>query len=261
MLLNSHYARGHNGPVDDDRYLWLEDITGDDALDWVRRHNEPTLAELGGERFDSMREQALEILDTDARIPYVRRRGDYLYNYWRDAEHPRGLWRRTTLDEYRSDSPAWDVLVDLDALAEADDEKWVWAGADVIEPDHTLALISLSRGGSDATVTREFDMATRQFVPDGFTVPEAKTSISWENRDTVLVGTDFGPDSLTESGYPRITKRWHRGQPLAEAPTVFEGAVYRRERRGRIRPHARLRTPAGHPIRRLLQPRALRDPR
>ncbi len=212
-------------PVADDPYLWLEDITGDDALDWVRRHNEPTLAELGGERFESMREQALEILDTDARIPYVRRRGDYLYNYWRDAEHPRGLWRRTTLDAYRSDSPNWDVLVDLDALAEADDEKWVWAGADVIEPDHTLALIILSRGGSDATVTREFDMATRQFVADGFTVPEAKTNISWENRDTVLVGTDFGPDSLTDSGYPRITKRWHRGQPFAEARTVFEGVV------------------------------------
>jgi prolyl oligopeptidase len=210
--------------VDDDRYLWLEDITGDDALAWVRRHNEPTLAELGGERFETMREQALEILDTDARIPYVRRRGEYLYNYWRDAQHPRGLWRRTTLDAYRSDSPDWDVLVDLDALAEADGEKWVWAGADVIEPDHTVALVELSRGGSDATVVREFDMRTREFVVDGFTVPEAKTSISWENRDTVLVGTDFGPDSLTDSGYPRITKRWHRGQPLSDARTVFEGA-------------------------------------
>jgi len=208
---------------DDDPQLWLEDITGDDALEWVRRHNEPTLDELGGERFEQMRAEALEILDTDARIPYVRRRGDYLYNYWRDGTHPRGLWRRTTLDQYRTDDPDWDVLVDLDALAAEDGEKWVWAGAEVIEPDYTLALVELSRGGSDATVVREFDLTTREFVAGGFTVDEAKTSISWEDHDTVLVGTDFGPDSLTESGYPRVVKRWRRGQPLEEAQTVFEG--------------------------------------
>ncbi len=216
--------RVHDQPTaEQDPYLWLEEVTGDDALDWVRRHNEPTLAELSGERFDRMRAEALEILDTDARIPYVRRRGEYLYNYWRDAEHPRGLWRRTTLDGYRGDDPDWDVVIDLDAVADADGEKWVWAGAEVIEPDFSLALVELSRGGSDATVVREFDMATRQFVVGGFEVPEAKTSISWEDHDTVLVGTDFGPDSLTESGYPRIVKRWRRGEPLAEARTVFEG--------------------------------------
>jgi prolyl oligopeptidase len=211
--------------MDQDPYLWLEDITGDDALEWVTKHNAPTLAEIGGERFEQMREEALAILDTDARIPYVRRRGEYLYNYWKDADHPRGLWQRTTLDSYRTDDPDWDVLVDLDALAAADGEKWVWAGADVIEPAHDLALISLSRGGSDATVTREFDMTTRRFVDDGFTVPEAKTSISWEDHDTVLIGTDFGPGSLTESGYPRIMKRWRRGQPLTDAQTVFEGVA------------------------------------
>lgn len=208
---------------EDDPQLWLEDITGDDALEWVRRHNEPTLDELGGERFEQMRAEALEILDTDARIPYVRRRGDYLYNYWRDGTHPRGVWRRTTLEQYRTDDPDWDVLVDLDALAAEDGEKWVWAGAEVIEPDYTLALVELSRGGSDATVVREFDLATRVFVVGGFTVDEAKTSISWEDHDTVLVGTDFGPGSLTESGYPRVVKRWRRGQPLDEAQTVFEG--------------------------------------
>lgn len=212
-------------PVDQDPHLWLEDITGDDALEWVRRHNEPTLAELGGERFEQMRAEALEILDTDARIPYVRRRGEYLYNFWRDGDHPRGLWRRTTLDGYRTADPDWDVLLDVDALADTDGEKWVWAGADVLEPDFTLALISLSRGGSDATVTREFDVVTRQFVTDGFELPEAKSSVSWENRDTVLVGTDFGPGSLTDSGYPRVIKRWRRGQSLAAAPTVFEGVA------------------------------------
>lgn len=211
--------------TDEDPYLWLEDVTGDDALEWVAAHNAPTLAELGGERFETMRRQALEILDTDARIPYVRRRGDYLYNFWRDADHPRGLWRRTTLDSYRTETPAWDVLVDLDALADADDENWVWAGAEVIEPDFTLALISLSRGGADAAGVREFDMATREFVVGGFELPEAKTSVSWESAGSVLVGTDFGPDSLTESGYPRIVKRWLRGQSLADATTLFAGLV------------------------------------
>ncbi|MCV7421167.1 S9 family peptidase [Mycobacterium yunnanensis] len=209
----------------DDPQLWLEDITGDDALEWVRRHNEPTLDELGGERFETMRAEALAILDTDTRIPYVRRRGDFLYNYWRDGDHPRGLWRRTTLEQYRTDDPEWDVLVDLDALAAADGENWVWAGAEVIEPDYTLALVELSRGGSDATVVREFDMATREFVAGGFAVDEAKTSISWEDHDTVLVGTDFGPGSLTDSGYPRVVKRWRRGQQLSEAQTVFEGVA------------------------------------
>jgi len=207
-----------------DPHLWLEDITGDDALDWVRKRNEPTLSELGGDRLEQMREEALEVLDTDARIPYVRRRGDYLYNFWRDADNPRGLWRRTTLQSYRTEQPDWDVIIDVDELARADDENWVWAGANVIEPDHTLALISLSRGGSDAAIVREFDMRTREFVADGFELPEAKTQISWADENTVLLGTDFGEDSLTDSGYPRLVKRWRRGQPLDQAETLFSAA-------------------------------------
>jgi prolyl oligopeptidase len=212
-------------PVETDPHLWLEDITGDDALEWVNAHNEPTLADLGGERFEQMRAEALQVLDTDSRIPYVRRRGEYLYNFWRDATNPRGLWRRTTLDSYRTADPDWDVLIDVDALAADDGENWVWAGADVIEPDLTLALVGLSRGGSDATVVREFDMRTRQFVAGGFELPEAKTDVTWQDADTVIVGTDFGPGSLTDSGYPRITKRWRRGEPLAEAETLFAGEV------------------------------------
>lgn len=210
----------------DDPYLWLEDVTGERSLDWVRAHNEPTVEEFAGDDFEAMRATAREVLDTDARIPYVRRRGEYLYNFWRDAANPRGLWRRTTLDSYRTDSPEWDVVIDLDELARADDENWVWGGANVIEPHHTRALISLSRGGSDAVVVREFDMATREFVgPEGFNLPEAKTRIGWEDDDTVLVGTDFGADSLTESGYPRMVKRWRRGQDLAQAETVFTGSA------------------------------------
>ena len=207
-----------------DPYLWLEEVLGEQPLDWVRARNEPTVAEFSGDEFERMRAETLEVLDTDARIPYVRRRGEYLYNFWRDAANPRGLWRRTTLDSYRSDETDWDVLIDVDELARADDENWVWGGAVVIEPEFTRALVTLSRGGADAAVVREFDMETLEFVADGFELPEAKTQIGWHDPDTVLVGTDFGPDSLTESGYPRIVKRWRRGTPLADAELVFEGA-------------------------------------
>ncbi|ORX12761.1 peptidase [Mycobacterium szulgai] len=207
----------------EDPYLWLEDVTGEEALDWVRARNEPTKAQFCAGDFEQLRTEALEVLDTDTRIPYVVRRGEYLYNFWRDAANPRGLWRRTTLDSYRTDSPAWDVLLDIDELGRIDDEKWVWAGAGVIEPGYTRALVALSPGGSDASVIREFDMLTREFVADGFQLPEAKSQMAWEDLDTVLVGTDFGTDSLTESGYPRIIKRWRRGTALSEAETVFEG--------------------------------------
>src|ERR1700744_2124153 len=170
-----------------DPYLWLEDVLGEQQLDWVRARNDPTGAQFAGEEFERMRTEALEVLDTDARIPYVRRRGEYLYNFWRDAANPRGLWRRTTLDSYRSDSPEWDVLIDVDELGRIDDEKWVWAGAGVIEPDHTRVLIGLSPGGPDASIVREFDMLTREFVADGVELPEAKSQIAWADPDTVLV--------------------------------------------------------------------------
>ncbi|WP_284144683.1 prolyl oligopeptidase family serine peptidase [Mycolicibacter acidiphilus] len=208
----------------EDPYLWLEDVTGDDALDWVRAHNAPTLARFSGDDFEAMRTAALEVFDTDARIPYVRRRGEFLHNFWRDADNPRGLWRRTTLESYRSDAPEWDVLLDVDELARADDENWVWGGANVIEPERTRALITLSRGGADAAVVREFDLETREFVTDGFELTEAKSRIAWADPDTVLVGTDFGEDSLTDSGYPRIVKLWRRGEPLPQARTLFTGS-------------------------------------
>jgi prolyl oligopeptidase len=123
--------------ADDDPYLWLEDIDGEEPLDWVRQRNSSTIAEFSDENFERMRAEALEVLDTDTRIPYVRRRGRYLYNFWRDAANPRGLWRRTTLESYRTDDPTWEVIVDVDELARTDGENWVWAGADVIEPDHS----------------------------------------------------------------------------------------------------------------------------
>lgn len=208
----------------DDPFLWLEDIAGADALEWVKRHNEPTVARLSGERFDKLRADAFEVFTSDTRIPGVARTGEYLYNFWRDADHPRGLWRRTTLDEYRKDSPAWDVVIDVDALSEAEDENWQWGGSAIIQPECTRALVALSRGGGDAIVVREFDMATKEFIADGFFVPEAKTDIDWEDEDTVLLATDFGDRSLTNSGYPRIIKRWRRGTALDDAETIFTGA-------------------------------------
>ncbi len=207
----------------DDPYLWLEALDDEQALNWVHSHNAPTLARLSGDRFEQLRAGALEVFDADTRIPWVSRQGDYLYNFWRDGSHPRGVWRRTTLEEYRKDSPKWDVIIDVDALAAAEDENWVWGGGGTNAPGYTRALVMLSRGGGDATVVREFDMSTRQFVPDGFNLPEAKHLIDFEDDDCVLVGTDFGDGSLTASGYPRVIKRWRRGTPLAEAETVFSG--------------------------------------
>ncbi|MEU3609485.1 prolyl oligopeptidase family serine peptidase [Streptomyces sp. NPDC035033] len=208
----------------DDPYLWLEDVDGEEALAWVAERNAETEAELAaGPGFDAFAERLREVLDAVDRIPYTTRRGPWLYNFWQDAEHVRGLWRRTTLEQYRKDAPEWETLLDVDALAEAEGEKWVWAGARVRRPAHDRALVSLSRDGGDAVVVREFDLADRAFVPDGFTVPEAKTSIGWIDADTVFVGTDHGPGSLTDAGYPRTVRRWRRGTPLAEAVTVFEG--------------------------------------
>jgi prolyl oligopeptidase len=212
-----------------DPYLWLEEVTDERALDWARAHNDVVVARFAAsERFTDLEGRILDMLDTDTKIAYPGRRGRWLYNYWRDAAHPRGLWRRTTFAEYAKDAPDWDILIDLDALATAEDENWVWGGAAVLRPEQSRALISMSRGGADAKVVREFDIETREFIDladGGFHLPEAKSDLRWIDIDTVYVGTDFGPDSLTDSGYPRIAKRWRRGTPLTEAETVFEGTA------------------------------------
>ncbi len=207
-----------------DPYLWLEDVTGERALAWVKARNAESTAELASTpAFEQLEKDLLAILDSKARIPYVSKRGAYYYNFWRDAANPKGLWRRTTLEEYRKAAPKWDVVIDLDALAKEEKENWVWAGAQILRPDYKRALVSLSRGGADAAVVREFDLETRTFVKDGFQLPEAKGGVSWIDRDHIYVSTDFGAGSLTTSGYPRIAKRWTRGTPLSSATTVYEG--------------------------------------
>ncbi len=213
-----------NQAPDTDPFGWLEDVTGSAALDWVKERNARTLAGLAASpRFAELQASLLEVLDADDRIPFAGRRGEYLYNFWQDAEHPRGLWRRTTLAQYRRAAPDWDVLIDVDELARQEDENWVWQGAAVLRPGgFRLALVQLSRGGADAGVVREYDLEQRRFVDGGFSLPEAKSEVGWIDADHIYVGTDFGPGSLTESGYPRIVKQWRRGTPLADAVTVFE---------------------------------------
>jgi prolyl oligopeptidase len=208
----------------EDPYLWLEDVEGEKALDWVRAQNAASKDSLESlEGFAQLRDDLRAILDSNDKIPFVREMGGYLYNFWQDASNPRGLWRRTTLDSYRSAAPEWEVILDLDALNKAEGENWVWAGADCLRPEYTRCLLSLSRGGADANVTREFDVATKSFVESGFFRPEAKGGMGWIDLDTVFVYTDFGDGSMTSSGYPRIAKRWKRGTELATAETVYEG--------------------------------------
>ena len=210
--------------LDDDPHLWLEEVQGEKALAWARERNAETMQQLGGrEDFAPTRSKLLEVLNSKDRIPAVARRGDWLYNLWQDATNKRGLWRRTTLAEYRRSAPKWETVLDLDALAAAEKENWVWGGAECLGPDYRRCLVSLSRGGADATVIREFDTVTKRFVDGGFVLPEAKSDVAWGDADTLYVGTDFGPGAMTDSGYPRIVKRWKRGTPLSAATTVFEG--------------------------------------
>ncbi len=210
--------------ADPDPYLWLEDIDSGPALDWVRSRNAITAKELEAQpEFSALRARLLAIFESRERIPYVVKQGKHFYNFWRDAQHVRGLWRRTTLDEYRKASPAWETVLDLDALAASERENWVWAGADFLHPSYDRCLLSLSRGGGDAAVVREFDVVKKEFVTDGFQLPEGKNRTNWRTRDELFVGADFGPGSMTSSGYPRFVKLWKRHTPLSSATLLFEG--------------------------------------
>ncbi len=210
--------------ISDDPYIWLEERDGDKALEWVRSHDEATLNEFKNDsNFAVFQTQALAILDAKDRIPYVSIMGEYLYNFWQDADHVRGIWRRTTLSEFAKPNPQWETVLDIDSLNRLEGQSWVYKGASVLPPQYTKALVSLSPGGQDAVCVREFDLKTKSFVSNGFSLPEAKSSIAWCDDNTVVVGTDFGPGSLTSSEYPRISKLWKRGTPITEAQTLLEG--------------------------------------
>jgi prolyl oligopeptidase len=209
----------------EDPYLWLEEVTGEKALQWVKGLDEKSVGELGADPgYLPVQSRLRAILDSQDRIPAVRDLGGRLYNFWRDGAHPRGLWRRVaSLAEYRKAKPAWETVLDLDALAAAEKENWVWHGASCLHPSYDRCLVSLSRGGADAAVVREFDLQKKAFVPGGFELPEAKSQVDWRDRDTVFLGTDFGPGTLTDSGYPRQVRLWKRGTPPASATLLYEG--------------------------------------
>ncbi|MBB5875371.1 prolyl oligopeptidase family serine peptidase [Xanthomonas sp. 3498] len=223
-LLAAGTAAAKETAMPQDPYAWLEDVTGTKALDWVKAQNAKTEARLADTPAFKAREAGIrEVLDSDAKIPAVQKIGPYYYNLWKDRAHERGLWRRTTLDEYRKPEPKWETVLDLDALNKAEGENWVWHGANCLRPEYRRCLIALSRGGADADVTREFDLSSKQWIKDGFFRPEAKGGLSWIDADTVYLYTDFGPGSLTSSGYPRIVKQWKRGTPMSSATLVYEG--------------------------------------
>jgi prolyl oligopeptidase len=208
----------------DDPYIWLEDVEGEKALEWVEQNNEKSLGYLEAlPNFAALRDRNLEIYDSDERIASPTLRGSYVYNFWRDADNKRGLWRRATLDDYVAGKSSWEIILDLDKLAEQEGEDWVWKGTSCLRPEYRHCLLELSRGGADAVVVREFDVEKLAFVDDGFYLAEAKSNLSWIDEDSVYVGTDFGEGSLTDSGYPRTARIWERGEPVQEATEAFAG--------------------------------------
>ncbi|MGY3388448.1 prolyl oligopeptidase [Bradyrhizobium sp. USDA 3311] len=206
---------------DDDPWLWLEEIEGKHALDFVERQNSLTLDAFGGAAFARDRDILAAIYDRPDNIPYVSRRGSDLHNLWKDATNPRGLWRRTNLAEFRKASPAWDIVLDIDQLAAKEGEDWLLS-AIVTMPASSRAILSLSRGGSDAVTLREFDLDTKSFVADGFTLPEAKGGVDWLDQDTLLLSSAHGEGMATSSGYARTVRLWRRGQPADQAQVIIE---------------------------------------
>ncbi|MBL8520269.1 MAG: S9 family peptidase [Betaproteobacteria bacterium] len=212
--------------ANDDPYLWLEDVHGEKALSWVREQNARSQALIeGSPGFAPLRDKIHAALSSRDRIPTVQKRGAWLYNFWQDATNVRGIWRRTALAEYRKREPRWETILDLDQLAKEEKENWVWRGLNCRYPEYSQCLLSLSRGGADAVVIREWDLTTRSFVKNGFQLKEAKGSAAWIDADSLFVQTDFGPGSQTRSGYARIVKVWTRGTPVEQARTLFEGRV------------------------------------
>jgi prolyl oligopeptidase len=219
-LLSSFISAQDNN----DPYLWLEEVDGKKALEWVNTHNKATIEDLKNHpEFSELKKNISEILNSDERIPYPTIYGEYIYNFWKDKNNERGLWRRTSLNEYFKDLPKWETVLDIDSLCEAEGENWTYSSAIFLQPEFDLCMLNLSRGGSDAVVMREFDLKQKSFVKDGFHVPQAKGYVNWIDKNTLIISTDFGEGTITSSGYPRMTKFWKRGTSLSEAQTIYEG--------------------------------------
>jgi prolyl oligopeptidase len=207
-----------------DPYQWMEEVQGEKALNWVKQQNQITRDKLKSDTaFDKLRTDVQAVLDSKDRIPGITKMGDSVYNFWMDAQNPRGVWRKTSFAEYKKAQPKWEVVLDVDALAKAENENWVYKGSSCRGPVYDRCLIQLSRGGADAVSIREFDLKTKSFVKDGFQLPEAKSTVTWRDKDHLFVATDFGAGSMTDSGYARIVKEWKRGTTLSSAKVIYEG--------------------------------------
>jgi prolyl oligopeptidase len=207
-----------------DKYLWLEEVDGKKALEFVEKQNKATLAELSAEKdYQDIYDKNLAILNSTEKIAYPTIHGNYAYNFWKDADHVRGIWRRSTLESYKSGKPAWETFLDIDKLSETDGKKWVYKGSEGLYPDYNRFLIQLSDGGGDAVYIKEFDVKTKKFIKDGFSIAEAKGNASYLDKNTLIVSTDFGEGSMTTSGYARQVKLWKRGTFIKDAQLIYEG--------------------------------------
>jgi prolyl oligopeptidase len=210
----------------DDPFIWLEEIRGERALNWARAENTKTLGALQGDpRYQVYYDKVLRILEAKDRIPFVTIRPDGLYNFWQDGEHVRGILRRTSLASYRTENPVWETVLDVDALARAEGKSWVYQGMSCLPPRERRCLVNLSDGGKDANFIREYDLVDRRFVEGGFSLPEGKQDGTWEDENTLLVGREWAPGTLTDSGYPFVIKRLKRGQALDQAEEVYRGTA------------------------------------
>ena len=208
----------------EDPYLWLEEVEGEEALQWIQSQNEITQARYeSSESFDNTYQFLLDEYNSDDRIPYAYIQNGEMYNFWRDESNVRGVWRKTSIESYQTEEIEWENILDIDQLAQLEGKNWVWRGASCLAPDYERCLIRLSDGGKDAIVIREFDLINKQFISDGFITAESKQYFSWLNEDELLIATNFGPDSMNESGYPRQVKVWNRAQGLEEAKLIFDG--------------------------------------
>ena len=209
----------------DDPFIWLEQVDSTRAMDWVRAENARTAGVLEKDpRYPVLYRDALAIAQASDRIPQPNIIGGQVYNFWQDAGHAHGLWRRTTLSEYRRPQGKWTPVLDLDALSATEKANWFWGGAQCAQPAERRCMIDLSDGGEDAVTVREFDLRAEKFVAGGFTLPSGKQTLAWQDPDTLLVSREWAPGELTKSGYAYIVKRVARGQPLAAAQEIFRGA-------------------------------------
>ncbi len=207
-----------------DPFIWLEETRSERALQWVEGENAKTETALQSDpRFEQLKAEALAIFNADDRVPGVSFTHYGLINFWQDAKNPKGIVRRTTMESWRTATPEWETILDIDALAAAEGKEWVYGGMNCLPPDGTRCMVSLSDGGKDASVAREFDLETLSFVEGGFELAESQGGASWVDRDTLLVSRNFGPDTVTESFYPFTTRLWKRGTPIEDAQEIFRG--------------------------------------